>query len=317
VSDATPFERWSDDLSAICGSYFGVPHRGQDRVAGRISVRAYDTLDVADISDDVSRIVRDRRGIRQDDAEHIFLVMQVEGQLGVDHNSHDTILSPGDCILLDSTKEGNLHNLGHPRRFLSFHLPRQSFLSERGAVPRIGAPLRPAGSTALALRRRLAGVLRGETATGRADLLVDVTHHAFARPGEDLAQLSPSSLASRHDLALEIIESNLRSETLTLPWLAARVGLSPRQLQRSFQARGTSFRETLRAKRYRLVTEHLDRLPRAYGNIAALAFHAGFRDLSNFNRGFRRRFEMSPRAYHVRALARMAQKSEIRVGGAR
>ena len=312
MRDATPFDRWSHDLSAICGSYFGVPRRGQGRVAGRVAVRAYDTLDVADISDDISKIVRDWRGIRRDEAEHIFLIMQVEGALGVEHNGRSVVLSPGDCVLLDSTKEGMLANLKRSRRFLSFHLPRQSFLHERGAVPRIGEVLRTGTATAHALQRTLSRVLRGETAEGRADLLFDLAHQAFAHPGQNPAQTAHSCGAGRYALVLDLMDAHLGHEALSLRWLATQVGMSPRGLQRAFHEHGTSFRETLRTKRYRFVTEHLDRLPRAYGSIASLAFRAGFRDLSNFNRGFRQRTGMAPRDYHAGSALRVAQKSEIR-----
>ncbi len=308
---ATPFEVWNDHLAAICGSYFGVPHKGQQDVSGRIAVRGYDTLDVADISDDIDRIVRNRRGIRQDDAEHIFLLMQVDGRLGVAHNDNNTVLSPGSCILLDSTKEGTLENLEDQRRFLSFHLPRQSFLNERGAVPQIGTPLAHGSLAAQLLQRQLSQVLQGGGRARRVDLLFDLVHHAFARPGEDLALLGLENRDRRYPLALELMDLNLGQETLSLGWLARQIGLSTRQLQRVFRDHGTSFRDVLRRKRYRFVTEQLDRVHDAHGCIATLAFQAGFRDLSNFNRGFRRRFGMSPRAYHACAAARMAQKSKI------
>lgn len=312
-----PFELWNSDLAAICGSYFGVPKTRQHNVVGQIAVRAFDRLDVADISDDIDRIVRDRRGIRQDDAEHVFLVMQIAGRLGVAHNGHRATLVPGDCILLDSTKEGTLQNLGDHRRILSFHLPRQSFLSERGAMPQIGKPMERSALQARLLRRHLLRERpRGSTAAC-SDLLYDLVHHTFARPGDDLAGIATETEASRRALASDVMDLNLSNEALSLPWLAKRIGLSTRQLQRLFQAQGTSFRDLLRAKRYRFVVEHLDRLPRAHGRIATLAFQAGFRDLSNFNRGFRRRFGMTPRDYHASALARMAQKSEISTGDER
>lgn len=311
MGHATPFEVWNDDLAAICGSYVGVPNDGQNSVEGRVAVRAYDTLDVADISDDIDRIVRDRRGIRQDEAEHIFLVMQVEGHLGVEHNARQAKLAPGDCILLDSTMEGTLQNLMDQRRILSFHLPRQSFLNERGAVPDIGVLLAGDSLVSRLLRGRLAQVLRGGAATGPVDLLFDLVHQAFARPGQDMAHMALEHGSRRYELALQLIDLNLGNDVLSLPWVAKQIGLSPRQLQRVFLGQGTSFREVLRSKRYRFVTEHLDRLPTAHGSIATLAYQAGFRDLSNFNRGFRRRFGLTPRDYHARAMTRVAQKSKI------
>jgi len=305
----TPFEAWNEDLAAICGSYFGVPNKGQEHVNGQITVRGYDSLDVADISDNIQSIVRDRRGIRQDDAEHIFLVMQVDGVLGVSHNARNTVLSPGQCILLDSTKEGVLENLDDHSRLLSFHLPRQSFLNERGAAPQIGVPLVEGTATSRLLQRQLSQVVNGAGHAGRADLLFDLVHHAFARPGEDLASVALENGARRYEIALELMDLHLGQDALSLVWLSKKIGVSPRQLQRVFRDHDTSFRDVLRSKRYRFVTEHLDRVQNAHGCIATLAFQAGFQDLSNFNRGFRRRFGITPREYHAKAMRRMAQKS--------
>ncbi len=310
----TPFEVWNEDLNAICGSYFGVPKSGQNTVSGRITVKSFDTLDVADISGNIDKIVRNRRGIRQDDAEHIFLVMEMDGQLGVDHNGHCAILAQGDCILLDSTKEGTLANLDTHRRILSFHLPRQSFLNERGVVPRIGERLSSNSDAARTLGRHLSRVLRPEGRPGRATTLFDLVHHAFSRPDAGLASAVVSDTTTRFDLAVDLIDLNLSWDGLKLPWLAKQLGLSTRQAQRLFEEQGTSFREMVRSKRYRFVREQLDRVDGAHGRIADIAFQAGFRDLSNFNRGFRHRMGMTPREYHAQSVAGMAQKSKIRAG---
>lgn len=56
---------------------------------------------------------------------------------------------------------------------------------------------------------------------------------------------------------------------------------------------------------------------RAYGSIAALALQAGFRDLSNFDQGFRRGVGMPPQAYHAQAAERMAQKYRTPPAGVR
>ena len=301
-----PFEVWNDDLNAICGSYLGVPKSGQDTVAGRIKVKSFDTLDVADISGNIDRIVRDRKGIRQDDAEHIFLVMEMEGQLGSDHNDREAVLTPCDFVLLDSTKEGTLKDLDTRRRILSFHLPRQSFLNERGAVPRIGERLTGQSDAARLLRRHLTTVLRPEGRPGRATTLFDLVHHAFSHPDADLSATVVTDSTTRFDLAIDLIDLNLSWDGLNLPWLASRLGLSQRQIQRLFKAQNTSFREVLRSKRYRFVTEQLDRTGSIHGRIADIAFQAGFRDLSNFNRGFQRRMGMTPREYHASAAAGMA-----------
>lgn len=293
----TPFDQWFSDLHAICGAYDGVPNRGQRQVRGRIGVHAFDGLDVADVSGDVAGIARDRQGIRRDEAEHVFFLIGVSGTMGVDHRGHQSRLGPGDCLLLDSTREGHLAPLDGPARILSVHLPRQSFLAERRPGLRTGQRLAATDAPARDLTRhffRFFAPHRGRGA--RAGLLHDLIHHAFATDGATAPDLTDE--VERWHLALDLIDAHLGQEDLSLAWLAHRLGRSERSVQRMFAGQGTSFVDLVRAKRYRFVTEQLARLPGVHGQLADIAFRAGFRDLSNFNRGFRARFGVSPRAWH-------------------
>ncbi len=306
-----PFDQWYHELHGICGQYDGVPRRGQRDVGGRIGVHAFDTLDVADVSGDVERIKRDREGIRRDEAEHIFFVIEMRGETGIDHNGHQSRLSRGDSVLLDSTKEGNLFMPQASSRVLSVHLPRQTFLGDRDPGLRIGQRLPGDHAAARALARHFFRFFRKngqQHAGGNATLLFDMIHMAFSAPEQGLKALALSHEADRFDVAIDLIDSHLTGDYLTLPWLANRMGLSERQTQRVFADHDTSFTETVRTKRFRYVTEHLERLDTVHGRVAEIAYRAGFQDLSNFNRGFRARYGVSPRSYHqARQLQRAAR----------
>ncbi len=301
MEEAVPFEQWYHDLHGICGTYDGVPRKGQRDVRGCIAVHAFDTLDVADVSGDVAQIKRDRAGIRRDEAEHIFLIVNIEGETRIDHNGHRSRIAPGDCMLLDSTKEGQIFMPEVSSRLLSVHLPRQSFLGERPLGVRIGQRLSPDQSATNTLLRHFFRFFRengeGEL-RGNATLLFDMVHMAFTAPECSLGSLVLTQESDRFEIAIDLIDRNLTSDHLTLSWLAHKMGLSERQTQRIFEDRDTSFTETVRAKRFRFVAEHLDRIPTVHGRIAEIAYGAGFQDLSNFNRGFRARFGISPRSYH-------------------
>ncbi|MGP1395640.1 MAG: helix-turn-helix domain-containing protein [Inquilinaceae bacterium] len=295
------FDKWFHDLHAICGHYDGVPQRGQKAVRGRIGVHAFDTLDVADVSGDVARIERDREGIRRDENEYIFFVIEMNGAMRVDHNQRFSTLTPGDCVLLDSTKEGVLHMAEASSRLMSVHLPRQTFLSDRRPGVRIGERL--AGNHPVArtitghlsrfFRKNGDGERRGNTA-----LLFDMIHLAFTCPESGLGALELTREADRYEVGVDLIDGHLTADYLTLPWLARQLNLSERQTQRVFEKRNTSFTEVVRAKRFRYVRENLDHTPKIHGHIAEIAYRAGFQDLANFNRGFRARYGTSPRGYH-------------------
>lgn len=82
--------------------------------------------------------------------------------------------------------------------------------------------------------------------------------------------------------------------TLTLAAVAARQGISPRYVQMLFEEAGTSFSAHLLGLRLEAARAMLGS-PRHEGwSIAAIAFEAGFGDVSSFNRQFRRRFGMAP-----------------------
>lgn len=96
---------------------------------------------------------------------------------------------------------------------------------------------------------------------------------------------------------------------LTVGALAARHGVTPRYVQMLFQDEGTTFtayvRHQLLAQAHRMLTD-----PRlAARSITSVAFDSGFRDLSYFNRTFRRRFGCSPS--QARQAARHMHQAEI------
>ncbi len=76
--------------------------------------------------------------------------------------------------------------------------------------------------------------------------------------------------------------------------VAGRLGVTPRYVQMLFEAEGTTFTEYANERRLDAALAML-RSPRYVAwSIAGIALEAGFRDLSNFNRRFRRRFGATP-----------------------
>jgi AraC-like DNA-binding protein len=73
--------------------------------------------------------------------------------------------------------------------------------------------------------------------------------------------------------------------------------VTPRYVQLLLEEQGTTFSELATERRLDAARMML-RSPRFSGwSIAGIAFEAGFRDLSHFNRRFRRRFGVTPSAF--------------------
>jgi AraC-like DNA-binding protein len=86
----------------------------------------------------------------------------------------------------------------------------------------------------------------------------------------------------------------LSSERVTLGAAARRLGVGRRSLQRRLEARGTSFREVLRALRCEL---SLTLLGRRGVSMNEAAESLGFSELSSFSRAFKKWTGMSPKTY--------------------
>jgi AraC-like DNA-binding protein len=92
----------------------------------------------------------------------------------------------------------------------------------------------------------------------------------------------------------EDILAHVSDERLSVTDIARRHGVTPRWIRLLFEADGRTFSAYVIEQRlvriYRMLTE--DKF--ADWTIGAIAFEAGFSDLSYFNRTFRRRYGATP-----------------------
>jgi AraC-like DNA-binding protein len=90
------------------------------------------------------------------------------------------------------------------------------------------------------------------------------------------------------------ITAHLGRRDLTLTAVAARQGVTPRYVQMLFERVGVTFSQFLLEQRLARVHRMLTDPRHAGASVSAIAFVAGFGDLSHFNRSFRRRYGASP-----------------------
>ena len=157
--------------------------------------------------------------------------------------------------------------------------------------------------------------------TGYADLLINNSATAEmlgARAAGHLydlaalavgASMSVEAIAERSSIgkarlavARRTIAKRLREPDLNVTSIARHQGVTPRYLQRLFEAEGMSFSEFLRDSRLDLAFELLSETTSGEESISAIAYDCGFSDLSHFNRSFRKRFERTPSDVRAAAL---------------
>ena len=106
--------------------------------------------------------------------------------------------------------------------------------------------------------------------------------------------------------------SNISARDLTLVALAAHQGVTPRYIQLLFESEGITFSEFVLEQRLARAHRMLADPRYAASTIIAIAFAAGFGDISYFNRAFRRRFGATPS--DVRAEAHRARAASAGSG---
>jgi AraC-like DNA-binding protein len=124
-----------------------------------------------------------------------------------------------------------------------------------------------------------------------------------ARHGADLAKGRRLREVRLRAIKADIL-AHLGAHDLSLDGVARRQGISPIYVRKLFEGEDTSFTQFVLGERlaraHRLLSDPLF----AKYTVAALAFEAGFGDLSYFNRTFRRRYGAAPSAVRTRARLR-------------
>jgi AraC-like DNA-binding protein len=113
------------------------------------------------------------------------------------------------------------------------------------------------------------------------------------RDGANIAY-SRGMRAARLQAAKAFITRNIRRADLSAKSVATDLGVSPRYVHVLFETEGLSFNKFVIERRLGRAYEMLFDSEHADRTITAIAFAAGFSDLSHFNRAFRRRFGMTP-----------------------
>jgi AraC family transcriptional activator of tynA and feaB len=228
-----------------------------------------------------------------------FINLQLEGLGRTTQRGHEQISAPGDLTLVDTTEPFQIAN-GHNFRLFCFAVPRR--LLPKGLLDRPRLNLSTT-ETGRALSRTLVGYadlcLSGfqlpETSALIGAHVVDLFSHA----PEILADLPAERVhvPVLLSMMLDHVERHSDDPELGAAKLATRFHCSERYVHRLFARTGRSVGEHLNERRIAACTRGLLEQSSSHKTVAEIAFAGGFRDISHFNRLFKRCHGMTPREF--------------------
>ncbi len=289
--------RWSDGL-AEAFVRLDATYPAEDTFAGSIRQAKLGPLAVARVDAAAHRVMRRRAHIRAESPDVCFVNIQRSGAGRVRQGRGDAVARPMDLAVVDTAEP---FSIDHRQAFSLY-----SVTVDRQAVPGL---LREKGVLALSktpIGRELAGVLGGLAGLmARAGATAGLADHflSLLASAPDLLEPETEPSAARSaqlDLFLAFIERNLAAESLGAAALARHFGLSPRRVHQVFEPSGRTVSDTINDRRLARAAVLLTSSSPADTSVGAIAYAVGYRDLSYFNRRFRRTYGMTPSEYRAR-----------------
>jgi len=298
---AYDFEEWNEGLRDVCGHFRPVRHNKSDRVRGVVRSLDAGGVELAHIANDLDHVRREYSDIRADFGEYLFLLIQLQGECGVENRNNHTVIRPGDCVLVDSASPSTFYFGGRFSNHISVHLPRQLIFSEAAASLDVARTVEARDPMATMLLAMIAKLIATKADEGRArslrPLLFEMIRQAFAPDQDHEPAHHSDNAAARLEIVQTLIDRHLTEMELSPRWLARKVGVSLRTLQEDFGLLGTTPTSHIRRRRLLLVRDRLRNMRTAAQkpNISDVAYSAGFNDISYFNRSFKELFHCSPK----------------------
>nr|AWM06980.1 AraC family transcriptional regulator [Bradyrhizobium symbiodeficiens]QDF37333.1 helix-turn-helix domain-containing protein [Bradyrhizobium symbiodeficiens] len=247
-----------------------------------------------------ARVIRTRQLVADGD-DSLALIVNRSGVLGISERGYDLKLNAGEAVLTSAedvtTFErfslGSCFSLRVPRRVLA-----PMIVDVDDAVMRV----MPEKSTGLRLLVDYAVTLVREEAFAAPDLrqlgvghLHDLLALVLGATGETRELAGRRGVkAARLQKAKVSIANNCWRQDLSVASVAQELGVTPRYLQRLFEADGKTFSSFLIEQRVKRAHRMLREPGHAGRTVSSIAYDVGFGDLSYFNRCFRRTYNATP-----------------------
>jgi AraC-like DNA-binding protein len=229
-----------------------------------------------------------------DGDDTVCLMIKSAGQMALYQGRYETVPDVGDGMLLVYRHPSQL--VFQQATYLSLRVPLQALAMLVDVEAAAGQRIIGETQALVLLRHYVASMPQQLADPTLAGLIATHVH--------DLMALAIGATGEGREIArgrgvraarLQTIKADLtRDVSQSIDEIARRQAVTPRYVQTLFEEQGTTFGEFVTARRLDVARSML-RSPRYAGwSIAGIAFESGFRDLSHFNRRFRRQFGVTP-----------------------
>ena len=251
------------------------------------------------------------RALAADGVDDFTLMVNLGGPYLVTQGRQEILLGDGEATFMTCAEPGS-YTHHPPGDVLALRFPRAPFAPLVSRVEDCYLRRIPRDTQALKLLKEYVDVAWDEQSLASRELQHLVVAHIYdlmavclgtARDTAEVARRRGVRAARLHAIKQDI-DGNLDRADLSLAGLAARHACTPRFVQRLFEAEGTSFTDYVLARRLARAHRLLTDPRRTSEKISAIAFDAGFADVSYFNRAFRRHYGDTPSG--IRGCARRA-----------
>jgi AraC family transcriptional regulator, positive regulator of tynA and feaB len=293
-----PFGSWADDLAA---AFVPLEPRKitEHPFEGTIARTDATPIRVSRVKATKHRVLRLRSHISRNTDDLCFVNLQLDGVGRYTQHGHEQICGPGDLAVADTTEPFEIANCRDFELFC-FAVPRHLLPSSFCERPRLRLSATEAGR---ALSRTLGGYAElclssrrpsGISAFSGAHLVDLISHASEVLEAVPSERLKAPVLLS---MMLDHIDRHSDDPDLGAATLSARFRCSSRYVHRLFSTTSRSVGEHVNDKRIlactRMLLDHTCRNK----TVAEIAFAAGFRDISHFNRLFKRSNGAAPREF--------------------
>jgi AraC family transcriptional regulator, positive regulator of tynA and feaB len=290
-----PFGSWADDL-AVAFVQLEPRKITEHPFQGTISRTEAAPIRISRVTATKHRVLRLRSHIARSRDDLCFVNLQLEGVGRYTQRGHQQVCGPGDLAVVDTAEPFEIAN-GRDFQLFCFAVPRHLLPDHFSDRPRLALSATEAGR---ALSRTLAGYselcLSAQAPSNIAALggahIVDLISHATGVLAEGPSE--PIKAPVMLSMMLDHIDRHSGDPGLSAVMLARKFHCSERYVHKLFSGTGRSVGEHVNERRIVACTRDL--LDNGQSRtIAEIAFAAGFRDISYFNRLFKRSNGATPR----------------------